>query len=157
LNAETAADLMHENPVSVEETVSIREAIRLLTEKGFSAAPVIDNAGRPIGVISQSDILVHDRERVEYLSNYPEFYHRNELHTARGEFLDEREFLVENVDRTVVADVMTPAVFSILPETPANKVVEQLLALRVHRLFVVDEDGVLVGVISTSDVLRKLQ
>lgn len=156
LKAHFAADLMRPNPVSVQEDASIREAIRLLTDKGFTAAPVIDDAGRPVGVISQSDILVHDRERVEYLAPAVEYYHRSELHTPRGERLDDREFQVENVDRTCVADVMTPAVFSVTPNTSANKVVEQLLSLKVHRLFVVDDDGILVGVISTSDVLRKL-
>jgi len=52
---------------------------------------------------------------------------------------------------------MTPAVFSVGPDTPAAKVVHDLLSLNVHRLFVVDENGVLVGVISTIDVLRHLR
>jgi CBS domain-containing protein len=51
---------------------------------------------------------------------------------------------------------MTPAVFSVPPETPVGKVVEEMLALKVHHLFVVDGDGVLVGVISALDVLRHL-
>ena len=54
-------------------------------------------------------------------------------------------------------DVMTPAVFSVPPDTPAATVIRRLLALKVHRLFVVDEDGVLVGVISAADVLRHLE
>ena len=40
---------------------------------------------------------------------------------------------------------------------PAAKVVEEMLALKVHRLFVVDEPGVLVGVVSALDVLRNLR
>jgi len=41
--------------------------------------------------------------------------------------------------------------------TPAGKVVAQMLALKVHRLYVVERDGTLVGVISALDVLRHLQ
>jgi CBS domain-containing protein len=31
----------------------------LFTEKGITAAPVIDDSGHPIGVISRSDLLIH--------------------------------------------------------------------------------------------------
>jgi len=62
LQADTAAELMTENPISVSETASLREAMAMLMDKGYSAAPVIDEAGRPVGVLSCSDLLVHDRE-----------------------------------------------------------------------------------------------
>jgi len=52
--------------------------------------------------------------------------------------------------------LMTPVVFSVRPETPAREVIEQMLELRVHRLFVIESDGVLVGVVSMSDVMRRL-
>lgn len=47
LTAATAADLMTPNPVSVRDSATIKEAIAMLTDHGFSAAPVIDDAGRP--------------------------------------------------------------------------------------------------------------
>jgi len=62
----------------------------------------------------------------------------------------------EVADKTMVRDVMTPVVFSIRPDAPARQVIEEMLHLRVHRLFVIDRDGVLVGVIAMSDILRRL-
>ncbi len=156
LKARTAADLMRPNPVSIRDTATIREAIALLTDKGFSAAPVIDEAGHPVGVLSRSDILVHERERVEYVPQTPDFYRKEDLVTPKGERLKEG-FQVENVDQTLVRDIMTPAIFSVTPDSSADRVVAQLLALNVHRLFVVEPSGVLVGVISTMDVLAHLQ
>jgi CBS domain-containing protein len=155
LRASTAGELMTPSPVSVREDAALREALALFTDRGISAAPVIDEAGRPVGVLSQTDLVVHDRETVEHLAPDPEYYSRAELHGPAGEQLP-RGFQVEKVDRTRVRDVMTPAVFSVPPDTPAAKVVEQLLALNVHRLFVVDRSGVLVGVVSTTDILRHL-
>ncbi len=84
----------------------------------------------------------------------PEYYLRSDLRATLGE--DVGGFQVEAVDRTLVRDVMTPVVFSVRPDTPARQVIEELLHLRVHRLFVIDRDGVLVGVIAMSDVLRRL-
>jgi CBS-domain-containing membrane protein len=154
LRADTAADLMTPSPVSIPQGAPLQEAVMLFTDRGISAAPVIDEAGRPVGVISNTDVVTHDREKVNYL---PAGRARagEEVTTEVGEHL-RTGFQVVDVDRTQVRDVMTPAVFSVAPEAPAAKVVEQLLALNVHRLFVVDRDGVLVGVISTVDILRKL-
>jgi len=142
LRAETAADLMTPNPVSINDTATVTEAVALLTDRGFSAAPVIDQAGQPVGVVSRSDILVHDRERA---AGTPA--------AAGGGAAAESAA----GDPTPVRDIMTPAVFSVTPDTPAASVVEQMLELNVHHLFVVDAAGVLVGVISTLDVLRRLR
>jgi len=128
LRAETAADLMSPIPLSVCEQVTVAEAIILLVNKGFHAAPVIDATGRPVGVLSGTDILIHTRN------------HR------RG----------PDADATRARDMMTPAVFSVGLHTPASRVVRDLVALGVHQLFVVDKAGVLVGVISALDVARHL-
>ena len=51
---------------------------------------------------------------------------------------------------------MTPAIFTVPLETPAREVIRRMLQLKVHHLFVVDEELALVGVISPLDVLRHL-
>lgn len=155
LRAETAADLMTASPISLREEASLHEALVLFAEKRFSAAPVIDESGRPVGVLSQSDIIIHDREKVAYVPEVPEFYSKADLATNAGERL--RGFQVEQVDTTCVGDLMTPAVFSVRTDTPCEKVIEQMLALNVHRVFVVDRDDILVGVISATDIVRKLR
>jgi CBS domain-containing protein len=154
LKAWTAADLMTDHVVSIPEDAPLHEAIAVLTDRGFSGAPVINDAGRPVGVISASDILVHDRNDPIYAKRVPEYYTHLDLRAAIGE--DVSGFEVEAVDRTMVRDVMTPVVFSIRPEAPARQVIDELLNLRVHRLFVIDRDDVLVGVIAMSDILRRL-
>jgi predicted transcriptional regulator len=128
LSAETAADLMVLNPVSIRANATVKDAVVLFTDRGISAAPVIDEAGHPVGVISHSDIIAHDRER--------------ELNGHGASH---------------VRDIMTPALFSVPPELAAAKVVEQMVGLNVHRLFVVDSSGLLLGVISTFDILSKLR
>lgn len=153
LEAATAKDLMWPTPVSIEETATIREGVGFLVDKGFSAAPVIDHAGRPVGVLSRADILVHDREQVHHPVS-PEYYSGTDLATEKE--LAEN-FQIEEVDRTSIKEIMTPVVYSVLPDAPTAEVITQMLGLKVHRLFVVDPDGVLIGVISTMDVLRHLR
>ncbi len=129
LDALTAADLMTPNPLSIRADASIPEAERFLTEKGLSGAVVIDEAGLPLGVLSVSDLLIHHCEE--------QAKHKASTGKAR------------------VSELMTPVVFSVRTDEPARKVVEQMTALKVHRLFVRDHDRV-IGVISALDVLGKL-
>jgi CBS-domain-containing membrane protein len=128
LKANTAAEIMTAGPVSLHASATVAEATQFLTERAFGAAVVIDEAGHPLGVVTKTDVLVHARQRRPGLEP----------------------------DDTPVTEVMTPAVFSVRPDTPARSVVEQLLALNVHHLFVADAAGVIIGVISPIDVLRKL-
>jgi CBS domain-containing protein len=146
---------MTPNPVSIDADATIKEAVGFLVDRGFSAAPVIDAAGRPVGVVSQSDIVVHDRERCECVKGDPNYYERNDLEGASARGLKSGFSIVE-VDRTRVREIMTPVVLSVSAKTPANQVVEELLRLKIHRLFVVDKNGVLVGLISTVDILKHL-
>jgi CBS domain-containing protein len=156
LETATAVDLMTANPLSINADATVKEAVAFLTDKGFSGAPVIDHAGRPVGVLSRADIIVHDREKVEYVAAVPDYYEAAErLAAPSGESLYDG-FQVENIDWTPVRDIMTPVVFSVAPDTPASKVIEQMVTLKVHRLFVIGSGGVLVGVISALDVLRYL-
>lgn len=125
----TAGDVMMSNPVSISQDVLIPDAADFLTAKRISAVPVIDDAGRPVGVISRADIVRH----------------------ARINESCESEFRNATVD-----EIMTPVAHFVRPDTPLMSVIDDLLACKVYRLFVVDDQGVLIGVISTPDVLRSL-
>jgi len=153
LDAATAADLMAPNPISLRVDANVKEALTLLTDKSISAAPVIDDAGHPVGVLSRSDLLVHDREQPRHVGHAPGYFFEQETRSGRPV---PEGFEIEDVDGTTVADLMTPAVFSVPLDMPAFRVVSEMVGLHVHRLFVVDECGTLVGVVSTMDILKRL-
>jgi CBS domain-containing protein len=155
LEAKTAAELMTPDPVSLDQDATVQEAVAFLTERAISAAPVIDDAGRPVGVLSRADIVWHDRENARRPRPAPDFYHNAEIIGRGGEMVPPG-FQVEFADRTRVKDIMTPTVIAVAPGDSTMTVVRQMLALKIHRLFVVD-DGVLTGVISVLDILRHLR
>jgi CBS domain-containing protein len=140
LDADTASDLMVPSPISLCAEANVAEAMLLFTEKGITAAPVIDDSGHPIGVVSRSDLLVHQAE----------------VEKHRSQPSSPANFDAAPKTAVSVADLMTPAVFAVSEDTPVKRVISDLLGLRVHRLFVVDNDGTLVGIITTMDVLKHL-
>lgn len=128
----TASEVMTPNPISLREEAGLREAVVFLADRGFGAAPVIDASGRPVGVVSQTDILIHDREALTFQG-------------AGGASLGPR-----------VRDIMTPVVFQVPQDATVRRVMAEMVELNVHRLFVVDETGALVGVLTALDILRLL-
>src|SRR5262245_30181804 len=97
LSAPTAAVLMTPNPVSIGQDATVKEAAAFLTDRGFSAAPVIDNAGRPVGVLSRADIVVYHRHKPEHVPPVPDYYQRTNLAIHSGEPLP-GGFQVESAD-----------------------------------------------------------
>src|SRR6266700_1474156 len=138
LGPATAADLMTPNPISIRDTANVAEAVELLAKRGISAAPVIGAAGRPVGVLSQSDLLLHQRQSAGQAATLSDYYERADLSVRRTE----AGTAGATPDPTIVRDLMTPAVFSVTPATSAAKVVEEIVALKVHRLFVVGQEGI---------------
>jgi len=148
----TAEDMMTPDPLSLREDLTLKEAVAFLVDRHITGAPVIDEAGRPVGVLSQSDVIIHDREEVQHLDVLPEAECGAPLPRSWWE-----AFQAERVDTDCrVGDLMTPVVFCVSLGAPARAVVEQMRTLNVHRLFVVDRHGVMVGVITAMDIVRNL-
>jgi CBS domain-containing protein len=104
----------------VGEDLDSEIATQLLLDRNIGGAPVVDSVGRPVGVISRTDLL---RERNR---------------SSR------------------VREIMTPMVFA-LPERATVAQAAALMAFeRVHRLPVVSEDGRVVGVVSSIDLVAWL-
>jgi CBS domain-containing protein len=149
LSGTTAADLMTSQVVSIPATATVLEAAALLTDKGVTAVPVVGADGRAVGVLSRTDLVAHDCEEATAAAPGAD--------EARPSPSAGRVLTVEKAGETRVGDIMTQFVFAVAPTTPAAVVVDAMLSLAVHRLFVTDPQGVIVGVISTTDVLRHLR
>lgn len=150
-----AADLMTRDPVTIPANATVREAVTMLTDLQFSGAPVVDRNGLPIGVVSRTDIVRNDREAVDRIQ--PSGGNAgDEASLLRSPLEAHDEFLIERVDETGVQEIMTPLLFSVELSCKGTEIVTKMLEKDVHRVFVVDEEGALVGVISSMDILREL-
>jgi CBS domain-containing protein len=155
LYGKVAADLMKPSVLTIPETATAQEAMALLTDENVGAVPVVDADGNAVGVLSRSDLVAHGCDTVPCLDpNEPAGDGPTYLHPLRASPM--HVFSPRKAAATRVKDIMTPVVFSVARDTPTTTVVDAMLGLGVHRLFVTDDDGKLVGVISTIDMLRHL-
>ncbi len=53
----TARDIMQTNPITVSPDASLTQADRLFVEEDISGAPVVDDDGKVVGVVSTTDLI----------------------------------------------------------------------------------------------------
>lgn len=144
----TVGDAMTREVLALAPDTSLSTAARLFSTRHITGAPVIDAQGIVLGVVTQTDIVDPDRQRSEE-GGHSVYYRIADGRTfARGDVLVDRE--------GKVSDVMTPVVLSVGPRAPLMDAVCEMVADGVHRLLVADDDGKLVGIVTTMDVLRVL-
>ena len=67
----TAKDVMNPHVIAVREDMTLHELATLLTEHGISGAPVLNQSGKLVGVVSVTDIALTEAERASIESEPP--------------------------------------------------------------------------------------
>lgn len=129
---------MASDVISVRPETTLRDAARLMVEKGISGLPVTGDDGQLVGVISEGDFLRKEVDRGELM--------------GRGLLgvLFERESLAE---AETVGEVMADNVFTVSPDATLVEAARTMTTHAVKRLPVVTREGQLVGVISRRDIV----
>ncbi len=145
----TAGDIMTPEPVCAEPQMSIRALVELLEGAGVSGAPVVDQQGAVIGVVSKSDLLHACLERAEdyepaYL--YELIRGDEEEDVGPASSFPEPELHVENF--------MTEDPLTVSPGAPLTELAALMLDSRVHRVIVVDAESLPLGVVTSLDIVH---
>lgn len=143
----TVAAIMTHTTYCVRPDVTVDTLAALLLDHRMSGVPVVDAEGKPIGVVSKTDVLRHLHER----GDPPEVEGARapEDVAALGP-----GFHAVRVDGTTVEDIMMPVVFAVEQDTPIVKAAALMAGEAVHRLAVVDDDLAIIGIVSALDVVR---
>lgn len=147
----TLEQVMHRDVLCVRPELAVESLGALFLERSISGAPVVDEEGRPIGVVSKTDIV---RLMLDGWAETADTKERPIAQTRQGVKYDLGSgFHLERGPHATVSDIMTPMVISL----PADAKVSQAAALMayegIHRLVVVDVNGRVVGLLSALDVL----
>jgi CBS domain-containing protein len=145
-----AKEIMNPNVVTVMDSMDLRQAAKILVEKGISGAPVVDELGNLLGVISQSDLVEYELATERELTVEAPFYRRpydEALSPRRG-------FHIDELPADTVKDVMTPYLITVEEDTSIHEVAARMAKFGIHRLIVLDEDQQIGGIVTSMDVLR---
>jgi CBS domain-containing protein len=140
-----ARDVMVFPVITVTRTATVRDVAKMLLEKRISAVPVVDDAGKVIGIVTEGDLI-----------------HRAEAGTERhdswwvrflaGDATTAADYAKSHARR--VEDVMTTDVVTATPEMPLHEVATLLEERGIKRVPIVNKGGNLVGIVSRANLIQ---
>ena len=127
-------DWMTPNPITIDASATIVEAIHLLKEKNFRRVPVMKN-GKLVGIVTERMLLTFTPGKSTSLDTW-------ELHYLLA--------------RTPVTEAMNPKPHTVTPDTDLVDAVKLIHDRKLNGITVVDERGDLVGILTTTNALEAL-
>jgi CBS domain-containing protein len=115
--------------------------VQLIEDNKISAVPIVDEAGVPVGIVSESDLLLKER-RDELVAE------RSLLHRRR------RRLERAKAEGIVASEIMTTPPITIRSDTTLPLAARLMQESNVRRLVVVDDRGKIAGIVSRSDLLQ---
>ena len=145
----TASDIMSTTVVTLSPDTDITTAARVLLEKDINGAPVVDDQGRLVGLLCQSDLV-----RLQKKLPIPSLFTMLDGFLPLGS-LSQYEQEIRRIAAATVADAMTTQVTTIRPDTPLETIASLMVDKKYHTLPVV-QNGQLVGIVGKKDVIQTL-
>jgi CBS domain-containing protein len=148
-NMITAKDIMTRDLITVTPEMEIAQAAAILLENRINGLPVIDDSGKLVGIICQSDIIAQQKTLP-----IPSFFTFLDGLIALTSMKNlEKE--VRKIAATTVSQAMTRNPVTVTPDARIETVAALMVDRNMHTLPVVDQ-GELVGIVGKEDVLRTL-
>ena len=135
-------DVMTTDVVTVRPGTSLKEVAAIFAERRISGAPVVDETGGVVGVVSEADILFKERGPAEQKRMLPRFGDSSRKNAK-----------LKREARTA-GEAMTAPARTIGPWHLVSTAAAQMLDESVNRLPVVDVKGALLGIVTRADLVR---
>jgi CBS domain-containing protein len=176
VDAITVSEVMTREVYTVTPESTVGDLIRLLSEEEITGVPVVTGTGRLRGVVSVTDVLrlaadgpIGTFQEEEAWEDAWDVLGRDGEASStapRSYFLDigshgmmlrpgAIDLPLLAFDQHRVADIMTPATFTVRPTATVRELARFLVRARIHRALVVDH-GKLIGIVSAFDVVRAI-
>jgi CBS-domain-containing membrane protein len=143
LEALTAWELMSREVIQVPRWMTLRNAARLLLQSQISGAPVVDEGGRCVGVLSALDF-------VRWAEKGPD---RGPAAPTMSPFSEWQVEDLEEVPEEAVSLHMTPDPVMMATGATVGELARAMLDAHIHRVIIVNADRRPVGIVTSTDIL----
>ncbi|MFD9122607.1 CBS domain-containing protein [Streptomyces bottropensis] len=133
------SDVMTQTVVAVGRDAPFKQIVETMEQWRVSAMPVLEGEGRVIGVVSEADLLPKE----EFRDSDPSLYEQ------RG-----RLSAIAKAGAVVAGELMSTPAVTVHPDTTLSQAARIMAVRRVKRLPVVDDLGMLQGIVSRADLLK---
>jgi CBS domain-containing protein len=144
-------DVMDADPVTVRPDTDVQTLVRTLRQHELQGVPVVDEDGRCVGIVTESDLVIPDEEGDLHLPHYINLFGG----TVFLETIRHFEDRLRKALASTAGDMMTPNPTTVSPDTDVHEAA-RVIAESGHNRLPVTEDDRLVGVVTRVDVLEAL-
>ncbi len=144
-----AKDIMTRAVITISPDMEIVHAAKILLENRINGAPVMDETGKLVGILCQSDLIAQQKKLP--IPSFFTFLDGLIALTSMKQF----EKQVQKIAAVTVAQAMTPNPVTVKPDTDIEAVAALMVDQSFHTIPVVDE-GKLLGIVGKEDILRTL-
>jgi len=141
-----ASDVMVTDVITVKPSSSVQDVAELLLTNRISAVPVVDDAGKLVGIVSEGDLLRRSEANTGHERSWW-------LQLLMGRELLAAEYLKEHSRK--VSEIMTREVVSAEPDTLVADIATLLERHRIKRVPIV-LNGKVVGIVSRANLIQAL-
>lgn len=145
---EKVEEIMTRDVVTVKENHTLMEAAKIIRERKVSGAPVLNEEGDIVGVLSEADVL-------KVLGDIPWYSLNKILHFQEQEQDIQQE--MEKMDEIKVREVMSKHPQTVDSDNLIYDAASIMHSTGYNRLPVVDNRGKVVGIVTRADILASLQ
>lgn len=144
-----ARDIMTKDVVTVHPQTTVRALAALLLERKISGVPVVDEAGKVLGVVTESDLIFQNKK--VHLPTAVAILDAFVFLESPGKMEQE----LKKIAGAKVGDICSQQLVTVGPETELEELATLMAESKVHTLPVLDENR-LVGIIGKSDIIRTI-
>lgn len=145
----TARDIMSEKIYTVTPEMSVDDLARTFMERSVSTLPVVDGAGKLVGIVSATDLVEQDKPL--HIPTVVAIFDMVIYLESEKNFRDE----VKKMTARTVGEICGREVVTCSPEMEVAEVAALMTEKKVHLLPVID-NGKLVGVVGRHDIIRSM-
>ncbi len=142
-------EFMTKKVIAVHKEMTVKEFIRFLQEHKISGAPVTDDSGNVIGVVSATDVIKRSHYVTRDMAHSEDSY---EVDPSSG-LVEIHKYYTEELFETQIGGLMTTDLISLSSQDDLLDAVDLFVKTPVHRIVIMDDDK-LVGIISTKDTIK---
>jgi CBS domain-containing protein len=147
----TVRDIMDSDVPTVSPSDTVEHVVHLLREHDLPGVAVVNEGGRCVGVVTESDLVIADEERDLHLPHVISLFGGVVFLESLGKF-EER---IRKAFAADVADMMSDDPVTVDADADAREAA-RIMAGKKHNRLPVVEHGRYVGVVSRADVLESL-
>ena len=144
-----AKDIMTTDVITITEDMPVKQIAELFVKNNISGAPVVDDTGTLIGIVTESDLVYQEKPLTApyFINILDAFFQIN-----RKEYQED----FKKITATTAGTLMVKKPFTATADTDISEIAKLIIQHRINRVPIIDEENKVIGMVSRHDIVKSM-